>query len=235
MKRSILIIILAVLTALPSFGQATKKERNLVKAGNEYFNKKQYRKAEEQYSKALEHNPNSTLAKYNLGTTLINERSNKKDKTKEDSVMTKRINALLTDVAGNPNASKDLKANANYNLGKMAYDNEDYANSVQYFKKSLKINPNDEKARKNLRMAQKKLQQQNKSQNNNDQKDKKQNQQQDQKQPPQKQPEPPKEQQQQTNNDQLLKAMQNEEKNTRDKVNRRKAQMGSQSHTSRPW
>lgn len=235
MKRNILIILLAVLTVLPSFGQATKRERNLVKAGNEYFSKKQYRKAEEQYSKALEHNPNSAIAKYNLGTTLINERSNKKDKTKEDSVMTKRINALLTDVAGNAGASKELKAHANYNLGKMAYDNEDYANSVEYFKKSLKINDKDEKARKNLRMAQKKLQQQQQNKQNNDQKDKKQNQQQDQKQQPQNQPEPPKQPQQQTNNDQLLKAMQNEEKNTRDKVNRRKAQMGGQARTSRPW
>ena len=44
MKRNLLILILALLTCLTSFGQATKRERNLIKQGNEYFNKKQYSK-----------------------------------------------------------------------------------------------------------------------------------------------------------------------------------------------
>ena len=70
----------------------------------------------------------------------------------------------------------------------------------------------------------------NKNKDKDDQKKK-----QDKQQPPQKQPQPPKERQQQTNNDQLLKAMQNEEKNTRDKVNRRKAQMNQSRQSSRPW
>lgn len=236
MKKSILIIFLALATCLTSYGQATKRERNLIKDGNEYFNKKQYAKAEEKYTKALEYNPNSDIAKYNLGTTLLRQRSSKTDKTKEDSVMTKRITNLLNDAATSNNASNAIKAHSYYNLGKMAYDNGDYAGSVENFKKSLKLNNKDEQTRKNLRMAQKKLQEQKSSNNNNkNNNDKKQNQQKDQKQPPQNQPSAPKEQQQQTNNDQLLKAMQNEEKNTRDKVNRRKAQMNGQQQTSRPW
>ena len=56
-------MILALLTCLTSFGQATKRERNLIKQGNEYFNKKQYSKAEESYSRVLEINPNSQIAK----------------------------------------------------------------------------------------------------------------------------------------------------------------------------
>jgi PTS system ascorbate-specific IIC component len=111
-----------------------------------------------------------------------------------------------------------------------------YANSVNYFKQSLKIDPKDDKARKNLRMAQKKLQQNQQNQDKNKNKDKDdQKKKQDKQQPPQKQPQPPKERQQQTNNDQLLKAMQNEEKNTRDKVNRRKAQMNQSRQSNRPW
>ena len=101
---------------------------------------------------------------------------------------------------------------------------------------SLKIDPKDDQARKNLRMAQKKLQQNQQNQDKNKNKDKDdQKKKQDKQQPPQKQPQPPKERQQQTNNDQLLKAMQNEEKNTRDKVNRRKAQMNQSRQSSRPW
>ena len=80
MKRNLLILILALLTCLTSFGQATKRERNLIKQGNEYFNKKQYSKAEESYSRVLEINPNSQIAKYNLGSTMLRQRGGKSEK-----------------------------------------------------------------------------------------------------------------------------------------------------------
>lgn len=233
MKRSFFIILLALLTSLPSFGQATKRERNLIKQGNEYFNKKNYNKAEECYSRVLEFNPNSQIAKYNLGTSWLRQRGSNSEKANaRDSIASQYLN----DVGSNPNAPASLRAHSFYNLGKLAYDKQDYASSVDFFKKSLKVNPKDEQARKNLRMAQKKLQQNNKNNQNknNDKKDDK-KQDNDKQQPPQQQPQPPKEQQPQTNKDQLLKAMQNEEKNTRDKVNRRKAQIGEHRQSNRPW
>lgn len=233
MKRNLLILILALLTCLTSFGQATKRERNLIKQGNEYFNKKQYSKAEESYSRVLEINPNSQIAKYNLGSTMLRQRGGNSEK---DVARDSLISRYLSDVGSNTSAPASLRAHSFYNLGKLAYDCQDYANSVNYFKQSLKIDPKDDQARKNLRMAQKKLQQNQQNQDKNKNKDKDdQKKKQDKQQPPQKQPQPPKERQQQTNNDQLLKAMQNEEKNTRDKVNRRKAQMNQSRQSSRPW
>lgn len=226
-------MILALLTCLTSFGQATKRERNLIKQGNEYFNKKQYSKAEESYSRVLEINPNSQIAKYNLGSTMLRQRGGNSEK---DVARDSLISRYLSDVGSNTSAPASLRAHSFYNLGKFAYDRQDYANSVNYFKQSLKIDPKDDQARKNLRMAQKKLQQNQQNQDKNKNKDKDdQKKKQDKQQPPQKQPQPPKERQQQTNNDQLLKAMQNEEKNTRDKVNRRKAQMNQSRQSSRPW
>lgn len=226
-------MILALLTCLTSFGQATKRERNLIKQGNEYFNKKQYSKAEESYSRVLEINPNSQIAKYNLGSTMLRQRGGNSEK---DVARDSLISRYLSDVGSNTSAPASLRAHSFYNLGKLAYDRKDYANSVNYFKQSLKIDPKDDQARKNLRMAQKKLQQNQQNQDKNKNKDKDdQKKKQDKQQPPQKQPQPPKERQQQTNNDQLLKAMQNEEKNTRDKVNRRKAQMNQSRQSSRPW
>lgn len=222
-----------MLTCLTSFGQATKRERNLIKQGNEYFNKKQYSKAEESYSRVLEINPNSQIAKYNLGSTMLRQRGGNSEK---DVARDSLISRYLSDVGSNTSAPASLRAHSFYNLGKLAYDRQDYDNSVNYFKQSLKIDPKDDQARKNLRMAQKKLQQNQQNQDKNKNKDKDdQKKKQDKQQPPQKQPQPPKERQQQTNNDQLLKAMQNEEKNTRDKVNRRKAQMNQSRQSSRPW
>lgn len=233
MKRNFLILILALLTCLTSFGQATKRERNLIKQGNEYFNKKQYSKAEESYSRVLEINPNSQIAKYNLGSTMLRQRGGNSEK---DVARDSLISRYLSDVGSNTSAPASLRAHSFYNLGKLACDRQDYANSVNYFKQSLKIDPKDDQARKNLRMAQKKLQQNQQNQDKNKNKDKDdQKKKQDKQQPPQKQPQPPKERQQQANNDQLLKAMQNEEKNTRDKVNRRKAQMNQSRQSSRPW
>ena len=226
-------MILALLTCLTSFGQATKRERNLIKQGNEYFNKKQYSKAEESYSRVLEINPNSQIAKYNLGSTMLRQRGGNSEK---DVARDSLISRYLSDVGSNTSAPASLRAHSFYNLGKLAYDRQDYANIVNYFKQSLKIDPKDDQARKNLRMAHKKLQQNQQNQDKNKNKDKDdQKKKQDKQQPPQKQPQPPKERQQQTNNDQLLKAMQNEEKNTRDKVNRRKAQMNQSRQSSRPW
>ena len=139
-------MILALLTCLTSFGQATKRERNLIKQGNEYFNKKQYSKAEESYSRVLEINPNSQIAKYNLGSTMLRQRGGNSEK---DVARDSLISRYLSDVGSNTSAPASLRAHSFYNLGKLAYDRQDYANSVNYFKQSLKIDPKDDKARRN--------------------------------------------------------------------------------------
>lgn len=237
MTQKLFIIILSLLVTVPVFAQTTRRERNLIKEGNECYNKKDYNKAESAYSKAIEFNPNSTIAKFNLGTTLAKKRKSGKDASKQDSVMTDRIKGLFEAVGNDTSADKTLRAHSYYGLGRLAYENEDYAASVEYFKKSLRVNPNDDEARKNLRMAQKKLQQnqnQQQKQNKDNREDNKK--QKDEQQPPQHQPQAPKQQQQQTNTDQLLNAMQNQEKNTRDKVNRRKAQkLEGAGRTNKPW
>jgi len=91
-------LILALLTCLTSFGQATKRERNLIKQGNEYFNKKQYSKAEESYSRVLEINPNSQIAKYNLGSTMLRQRGGNSEK---DVARDSLISRYLSDVGSN--------------------------------------------------------------------------------------------------------------------------------------
>lgn len=235
MRLKLLIITLVIFLSLPMVAQTTRRERNLVKQGNEYYNKKDYNNAESSYSKVLEYNPNSQIARYNLGTTLVRKRKQGKDSSKQDSVMTNRIKNLFEAVGNDTSADKTLRAQSYYDLGKLAYENEDYTASVDYFKRSLRINPKDEEARKNLRMAQKKLQNSQQQQKNQDQKQQE-NQQQDKQQPPQNKPEAPKQQQQQTNADQLLNALQNEEKNTRDKVTRRRAQQfKGNGQQKKPW
>ena len=54
-----------------AFAQSTKKERNLITAGNELYDNGRYKAALIKYQEALKENPNSAVAKYNLGLSQI--------------------------------------------------------------------------------------------------------------------------------------------------------------------
>lgn len=74
-------------------------------------------------------------------------------------------------------ASKPVLASrANYNLGNLAFSNEDYQSALGLYKQALRLNPDDNDARRNLRITQLKLQ----NQNQDKDKDKNQKQNQDQ-------------------------------------------------------
>ena len=129
-----------------------------------------------------------------------------------------------------------LASRANYNLGNIAFNSEDYSNALNYYKQSLRLNPDDEAARRNLRITQLKLQNQNqdqdKDQNQDQDKDQNQDQNQDQnKDQNQQNQDRNKDQNQQNQNqqqdrqdinkqtaDQILQAMENKENKTRAKV-----------------
>ena len=115
----------------------------------------------------------------------------------------------------------------------MEFNMEQYQKAIDYYKQSLRIDPNDDNARRNLRIAQKKLQQQNKDkdqqkqdqQDQQDQKDKQdqkdQQKQQQQQQQPQEQKQQPQEQKiNEQTAQRILQAMDSKENQTRARVNR---------------
>ena len=61
-----------------------KRERNFIRKGNSLYNKKRYGEAEVEYKKALQVNPSSSVANYNLATALIRQGSGVKANDKED-------------------------------------------------------------------------------------------------------------------------------------------------------
>ena len=58
--------------------------------------------------------------------------------------------------------SADLRSKAFYNLGNLAYVNEQYDQSIELYKNALRQNPEDDEARDNLRLAQLKKKEQEK-------------------------------------------------------------------------
>lgn len=230
----LLVILSAVGFASDANATSNRKERRVVNQGNELYKKGHFLEAGEKYQQALKLEPSSKEALYNLGLTYIRRAGT----SQSDSLRQQLVKAgaeAMQNVAGAVKEKPGLAADAIFNLGNIAFNSEDYGQAVEMYKQSLRIRPEDEKTRRNLRIAQKKLQQnqdqnQDKNQDQNqdqkdqqdqqDQQDQNKNQQnnQDQQQQPQQQP-----QEQEINPqaaEQILNAMENKENQTRARVNK---------------
>lgn len=252
--RQIILLSIALLIGSHNMNaedNSTKKERNYIREGNSLFQEKRYSEAETLYKKALEENASSPLALFNLATTYL-KMTNPSDTTRNSPL--NQVPKMLDAIAHTADA--DLASKAYYDLGNLSFNRQDYAQSIEYYKNALRKNPDDDMARENLRLAQKKLQEQQQNQQQNqdrkqDHKDQQkqqqdQNKQKDKKGQDQQQPQnqnqnenmqqPPKGGMSKENAEQILQTIQNEEKNTQDKVNRAKMQqMKSTKRTGKQW
>lgn len=226
-------ILLLIISAVSLDASATvnRKERRMVSEGNELYKDGHFLEAGEKYREALKIEPSSKEALYNLGLTYI-RRANA---AQSDSLRTQLAKAgaeAMQTVAQSAMEKPALAADALYNLGNIAFNSEDYANAVQMYKGSLRIRPDDENARRNLRIAQKKLKQ-NQDDKNQDKQDKnddqqqdqqqdknKQDQQQDQNKQDQQQQQPKEQEINPQAAEQILNAMENKENQTRARVNK---------------
>ncbi len=218
-------------------GESTKQERNAITEGNKLYNRGRYRAAMQKYEEALRDNGNSAVARYNLGLSQIRIGSNPSDTTQAAKEMVQKGCQQLEQVAKMGSTKPALAAKANYNLGNVSFNSEDYQNALNYYKQALRLDPADESARRNLRITQLKIQNQNDNKDNNDDKkdqdqdkqdqnkDQQQNQQQNQDQNQQNQDQKDQQQQQQQPQDlnqqtadQILQAMENKENQTRARV-----------------
>lgn len=251
------IILAAVAIMLPAqhalASQAERAERRYISEGNRLFREKKYADAEVQYTKALETNASSMLATYNLASALARQASPGENGKK----LLERASSLFNTVMQNDTDAR-LAELAAYNLGNIAYNNRQWDQSINLYKQALRKNPDNDKARQNLRMAQlkKKEQEQNKDKNKDqdkkdqdkkdqDKKDLNQDKQnQDKQNQDNKDQNKPQEQPKQNggisdqNAEKILKAMENEEAATRRRI--QEAQKRNNANASRravgnPW
>lgn len=235
-----------------------KEERNLINKGNELYRQQRFADAEVLYRKALEANHNSEFASYNLATTLLRQTGTKDLNNKNNPLA--EAQQLLTDLLSNAKSELIIEK-ASYNLGNIAFNNNNFQQSIEYYKNALRKNPSNDLTRQNLRLAQKKLQEQqnnnkdqnqnneqqkedNKNQEQNKEEEKKQNQNKDQQQQSEQKKEEnkPNPQEQQSgisdsNADKILKAMENEEAATRRRVEaqRKKGGQANPRQPLKPW
>lgn len=252
----ILILITASAIALTSFAEnkseTTRHERNYIVEGNKLYREERYADAEVAYRKALQENAMNEIAQFNLAASLLRQGSATGDTEKEATT-------ILTNLARSAE-NMAIAENAFYNLGNIAFNAKDYSKSIELYKNALRKNPDNDKARENLRLAQKRLEEQqnqdqnqdknqdqqdqnkdqnqyqnkdqNKNQDKNEDKNQDNEQNKDQQQDKQDQQQQQQPQQQQggiskENADKILKAMENEENATRQRVEAEKKKNGA--------
>ena len=113
---------------------------NYILRGNEFYKAGQYEQAEINYRKALEVDPENTIALHNLGNALY------KQGKFEESV---KINGTLT----KSTKDKPARAAAFYNQGVSHTKLNHLEASIESYKNALKIDPKDQQARENLQKA----------------------------------------------------------------------------------
>ena len=217
MLQKIYIISLLLLGGISVHAQQ-KTDRDYLRSGNKLYNDSLFIKAEVDYRKALDINPKSTDAMFNLGNALLMQQ-----KVKEAMEQYESVSKVEKD--------KSKLAEIYHNMGVILQSAKQYPQCIEAYKEALRNNPKDDETRYNLALAQKMLKDQQQNQQNQDQqqqqqeqKEDKQEQNQDQQEQDQKNQQQQQQQQQNKNEmskenaQQLLNAVMQDEKNVQEKV-----------------
>ncbi len=217
MKRIKWMLLICACSVTAVYGQKT--DRDYLRSGNKLYKDSLFVKAEVDYRKALEVNPKSADALYNLGNSLLMQEKGKEAMEQLDA-------------ASRLEKDKEKLAHIYHNMGVILQASKQLPQCIEAYKQALRNNPKDDETRYNLALAQKQLKDQ-QQQNQNQNKDQKQDQKQDDKQQNKDQQDQDKKDQQQNNQqqqqqnqnqmskenaEQLLKAAMQDEKNVQDKV-----------------
>ena len=81
------------------------------------------------------------MARYNLGLSQIRLGSNPSDTTQAAKDMLENGKKVMEQVSQMGREKPMLASRANYNLGNIAFNSEDYSNALNYYKQSLRFEP----------------------------------------------------------------------------------------------
>jgi tetratricopeptide (TPR) repeat protein len=137
MKKAIFIASLFI--RLQVISQDSKSFEYVMK-GNQWYRKGEFAKAETEYKNAAVANPSNETAKFNLASSQY------KQNKQVDAAQTFRSVA-------NTSNNKTLLAKTFYNQGVILSNQKNPEQSIEAYKKALRIDPSDTEARENLQKA----------------------------------------------------------------------------------
>ena len=239
--RKLVVFTVLMLQGLLLFAQ---KEKRDIHKGNKLYQQQKYAEAEAFYKKSVEKSKESVAGNFNLGDAFYKQK--KMDEAARQ----------FTEIAGSTD-NKSVKAQAYHNLGNALLESKKLEESIEAYKKSLINNPKDDETRYNLAYAQEKLKQQqqqdkdNKDNKDNKNKDKDKKDNKDPKKDQDKENKDNQDKKDQDKNDQkdqqpqpdklskedaerMLEALNNEEKQTQDKLKNKKAK-GAKGKIVKDW
>ncbi len=212
-----------------AYGQ---NERKVIRDGVRAYEDGEFGEAEVQFRKAENINQESYEAEFNTGVALYGQEKY------EETV--KQYQALLdqTDDAGKT-------AQIWHNIGNSLLEAQQYAPSIESYKNSLRLNPSDEDTRYNLAYAKQKLKEEQQQQQQNQDQNKDQDQQDQDKDQDQQDQDKDQDQDQQEQQpvpreisredaERMLKAIQQQEKDVKEKVDKEKA-AAAKVKTEKDW
>ena len=214
-------IILFSLFCFVVFGLSAQiaTETDHIRRGNRLYVDSLFERAEVEYRKALEINAESVDAMYNLGNALFNQIPQAGDKAEERGKEAMRL--YLT--ASQLETDKSRLAHIYHNMGTLMYMAQQYPQSVEAYKMSLRNNPSDDETRYNLAKAMHMLKQQQQDpqeqqqESQQNQQEQNQNQEENQQQNQQEQSEQSEEQISKENAEQILNALMQDEKDIQER------------------
>jgi tetratricopeptide (TPR) repeat protein len=172
--------------------------RSHVNTGNDYYTKHLFPEAETEYKKALENDPTSREAQFDLGNAYY------KQGRFEEAQRSYNVSVV------NAPAGIDQAA-AYHNIGNALFKAGKVAESLEAYKQALKLNPTDDETRYNYQLAKDRLKQESQQQRQNKDKQNKDQQQEQQNKNQQQQPE--QSQQQDAKQDQAKQQQAQQQKN----------------------
>lgn len=153
-----MMVVLLLATAASAFAQNTEAREHL-RRGNKLYRDSLFVKAEVEYRKALDADPKSAIAMYNLGNSLLMQQKAKEAMEQYEA-------------ASKVEKNKQRLARIYHNAGVLLQSGKQYAQCIEAYKSSLRNNPTDNETRYNLALAQKMLKDQQQNQDKDQNKDK---------------------------------------------------------------
>lgn len=233
------ILLFCLMAAIAAGACAQRSDRSFVRKGNRLYEDSLFIKAEENYLKAVDLNPELYEGNYNLGNAYTAQQK-PNEAVEQYRKTANALEARKRELMENPNSSskeldkcKEDLAKTYHNTGVVYHMCEQYDKAIESYKQALRNNPQDDETRYNMILAQRMLkdQQQNQQDQQQQQQEQQQEQQQDQQQQQEEQQQDQQQQEQQQdqqqeqpedmsreNAEQILEAAMQDEKDVQERV-----------------